>query len=118
MINFCRERNVVVVAYSPLRRPIPLQPLPSFLTDARVIEIAEKYGKKTTQICLRYLIELGAVPIPKSVCEQHLRSNIDVFDFELTPEEIKVMDSFHTGERVVNMWNFSHSKYWPFGLEF
>lgn len=118
MIEFCRERDVIVIAYSPLRHPKPMMPLPPFLTDKCVKEISEKYDKSPVQICLRYLLELGAVPIPKSICEQHLRTNIDVFDFKLTPDEIKVMDSFNTGERYVNMWNFRHSKYWPFGLEF
>lgn len=118
MIDFCRERDIIVIAYTPLRHPNPLKPLPPFLNDKRVKEIAEKYEKTPAQICLRYLLDLGTVPIPKSICEQHLRANINVFDFKLTSDEIKIMDTFHTGERVVNMCNFEHSKYWPFGLEF
>lgn len=115
MIDFCRERDVIIIAYSPLHHPKLMKPLPSFLTDERVNEIAQKYGKTSVQICLRYLLDMGTVPIPKSICEHHLCTNINVFDFKLTPDEMKVMDSFHTGERLVNMWNFGHSKYWPFG---
>lgn len=118
MIEFCRARDVVVIAYCPLRHPSHVKGIPSFLADEKVHQIATKYGKTAAQVILRYLLNLGTVPIPKSICEERMRSNIDVFDFELTEDEIKVIDSFNTGERLVNSLDRKHSKYWPFSTEF
>ena len=52
-------------------------------------EIAEKYNKITAQLLLRWNIQQGIIPIPKSKNEQRLQHNIDVFDFEITKEDIK-----------------------------
>lgn len=114
MLELCSKHNIVVVAYCPLRHPEPIKRIPPFLIDERVREIADKYGKTNVQICLRFLIQLGAVPIPKSICEDRLRSNIDVFDFELSEEEMQLMHSFNTGERLYEMSFFRNSKYFPF----
>lgn len=117
LIDFCKKRDVAVISYCPLRHPT-LMRKPTFLCDDRVKKIAEKYDKTNAQICLRYLLDLGTAPIPKSICIERLRENIDVFDFKLNEEEIKIMDSFNTGERLVNMRNMAHSKYWPFSIPF
>ncbi|XP_055324158.1 aldo-keto reductase family 1 member B1-like [Sitodiplosis mosellana] len=108
---FCKERDVVLVAYCPLAR----QQL-----DARkeVQDIAAKYNKTPAQICLRYLVELGVVPIPKSANEERILQNISIFDFKLSKEDIKAMDSLNTNERIVKFSDAKHAKYWPFGLEF
>lgn len=53
-----------------------------------VIRIAEKYGKTPAQVLLRYQIENGVIVIPKSVHEDRIKENIDIFDFSLTNEEI------------------------------
>lgn len=58
------------------------------------------------------------MPIPKTINENRLVENINVFDFELTEEDHEVMDSFNTGERLVSMSDTKHSKYWPFELDF
>lgn len=114
MIEFCRGLDIVIIAYCPLRHPEPVKRIPPFLTDDRVRRIGEKYGKTNAQICLRYLIELGTVPIPKSICEEHMRSNIDVFDFQLTDDEMQLMHSFNTSERLMQLLQFRNSEYYPF----
>lgn len=118
MIEFCRQRDIVITAYCPLRQMNKNKELPSFVCDERVQQIANEYGKTAVQVCLRYLIELGTVPIPKSICTEHLRSNIDIFDFKLTENEIQIMHSFNTDDRLVKMCDFKHSKHWPFSIEF
>lgn len=45
-------------------------------------------------------IDIGTVPIPKSSSKTRIRENIDIFDFKLTPEEVKIIDKFDTGLRV------------------
>lgn len=63
-------------------------------------------------------VELGVIPIPKSSDPDRMLENISVFDFELTDEERKILDSVHTGVRQVKLSDAKHAKYWPFGLKF
>jgi len=118
LINFCNERKIVVTAYCPLGRPIPAEKKPSFLFDNAVKQIGDKYNKTAAQVVFRYLIDIGTVPIPKSVNNKRIEENIDVFDFKLTADEIKLMDTFNTNERVISYLESKHDKYWPFGIEY
>ena len=58
-----------------------------------VQELAAKYGKTPAQILLRRTVQDGATVIPKSVNLKHIRENIDIFDFELTSEEMSALRS-------------------------
>lgn len=113
LTKFCRDRNIVVSGFCPLS---------SWLSHPnsvhRAKSIADKYDKTPAQVGLRYLVELGVVPIPKSVRKHRLIENIDVFDFQLTAEEKQFMDSFNTGERLVAMYDARKSPYWPYGIKF
>lgn len=122
LTKFCKERDIVVVAYSPLTRPHayekdPTLPKPALL-DERVAAIGKKYNKTPTQVVLRYLVELGVVPIPKSSNTGRIKENINIFDFKLNDEEIALMDSFHTGQRSVPFALCTKHKYFMFGIEF
>lgn len=63
-------------------------------------------------------IQIGAIPIPKSVNKERIEQNINVFDFTLTEDEMKSIDSYNTGERVLPMLEAKQHKYFPFGTEF
>lgn len=65
-----------------------------------------------------FQLDIGAIPIPKSVRKERVKENIDVFDFSLTDDEIKAIDAFNTGERVLHYSEGKSSKYFPFGIEF
>jgi diketogulonate reductase-like aldo/keto reductase len=69
------------------------------LTDPTVALLARKYLKTPAQIILRWQIELGNAPIPKSVRSERIAENIDIFDFALTPGEIQAVDALDTGTR-------------------
>lgn len=123
-------------------RPITAEKKPSFLYDTKLEAIANKYNKSAAQVVFRYLvsgtwhlfnffslycidkvnlfwqIDNGAVPIPKSVTPKRIEENIDVFDFKLTDDEIKYIDTFNTGERVIQFLESSTDKYFPFAIEF
>lgn len=118
LIKFCKDRDIVVTAYCPLGRPEPARKHPSFLFDAKVKAIGDKYNKTPAQIILKYLVEIGAVPIPKSVTKERIQQNIDIFDFELSPDDHKVMDSYNEGKRLIPMDHAKKSKYYPFNIEF
>jgi diketogulonate reductase-like aldo/keto reductase len=68
------------------------------LSYPTVVLLAKKYGKTPAQIILRWQIELGTSPIPKSVQPERLAESIDIFDFALTSEEVQAMNALDTGE--------------------
>ena len=83
---YCKERGIVVEAWSPLGRAKVLQ-------DPLLLSLAEKYGKSTSQICLRWEIQHEIIPLPKSVHEERIIENTRVFDFELDDDDMEMIDS-------------------------
>ncbi|KDR21031.1 hypothetical protein L798_04544, partial [Zootermopsis nevadensis] len=105
LIKFCKEKGIVVTGYSPFGGPTSIAPLhkgesPEPLKDPKIKEVADKYGKTTAQIILRYLIQHGIVPIPKSSNKNRLQENIDIFNFELVPEDVAAMDALNRNKRI------------------
>lgn len=122
LIEFCKARDIVVTAYSPLTKPHSYAKDPSLpkppLLDPKVEEIGLKYGKTAGQVVLRYLIQNGVVPIPKSSNEERIKKNIDIFDFELSSEEMAILDSFNTTQRAVPFAALAGHKHFMFNAEF
>ncbi|GIU70200.1 MAG: glyoxal reductase [Candidatus Woesearchaeota archaeon] len=96
LLEFCNKNNIVVEAYSPLTRG-------RMLGDEKLKEIALKYNKSPAQIILRWVIQHGVVVIPKSTDPIKIRENAQVFDFEITDEDMEKLDSFNKGLRFC--WN-------------
>ncbi len=69
------------------------------LSHPTIVQFSRKYGKTPAQIILRWQIELGNSPIPKSVRPGRIAENIDIFDFTLTNEEVQAIDALDSGER-------------------
>jgi 2,5-diketo-D-gluconate reductase A len=88
MLNFCHANDIVVQAYSPLTRG-------KRLADARLTELARKYGRSPAQLIIRWNLQHGVVPLPKAYREDHQRENLAVFDFELTEQDMAALDSFN-----------------------
>jgi diketogulonate reductase-like aldo/keto reductase len=80
-------------AYTPLVRG-------KKFNDPRIQSLAVKYGKTPAQIILRWDIQQGICPIPKSVTRARLQENFDVFDFEIAPEDMQVLNGCDEGLRV------------------
>ena len=118
LIEFSRSRQIVITAYAPLARPKPDQQWPPFLYDQTAQQLAQRYGRTPAQICLKYLIQLGCVVIPKSVKQKRIAENFDCFDFELSDDDMKLMDRYETGRRLIPFTAMSHHKYFPFNTEF
>lgn len=59
LIKFCQDHDIVVTAYCPLGRPIPVEKKPAFLFDPKLGQIGNKYNKTAAQIVFRYLVSLG-----------------------------------------------------------
>jgi diketogulonate reductase-like aldo/keto reductase len=79
------EQNIATESWSPIGRAN------SILENPQIAEIAKVHEKSVTQVILRWHIQLGAIPIPKAASLGHQRDNLTVFDFELSPEEMKVI---------------------------
>ncbi|XP_023299366.2 aldo-keto reductase family 1 member B1 [Lucilia cuprina] len=118
LIEFSRERQIFITAYAPLARPKPEHKWPAFLYDQTAQDLAQRYGRTPAQICLRYLIQLGCIVIPKSVKKSRIAENFNCFDFELSAEDMKIMDGYNTGRRLIPFSGMSHHKYFPFNTEF
>ena len=80
-VEFCKKHEIVVEAWSPLGRGVILEN--EFLS-----EIAKKYNRTIAQICLRWIIQQGIVTLPKSVTLERIKSNFEIFDFELSEEDM------------------------------
>jgi len=89
---FHAEHNIVTEAWSPLAQG-------DLLNNAKLGAIAQAHGKTPAQVVLRWHMQLGNVAIPKSVTPERIAANIDVFDFELTGDEMVSIDTLGNGER-------------------
>ena len=72
-------------------------------SDPTILEIAGKYNKTAPQIILRWHLQVGTIAIPGSKNPDHIAENFDIFDFELTDEEMEKMNALNKGERAWNM---------------
>lgn len=86
--RYCKEHNIIPEAWSPLGRGEALE-------DPVLKELSKKYNKSVAQVILRYDVQNGIVTIPKSVKEERICQNADIFDFELLPEDIEMIDSLN-----------------------
>lgn len=92
-----------MTGYSPLGspdRPWAKPTDPQLLQDPKLVQLAKKYGKSTAQLVLRYQIQRGVITIPKSVTKSRILENFSIFDFELSPEDVKYLDSFNCNGRA------------------
>ena len=83
-VRYSRELNIVLEAYSPLGTG-------KLLSDGSILQTAEKYGKTPAQICLRWSLQKGFVPLPKSVTPQRIKANAEIFDFELSEDDMQLL---------------------------
>ncbi|KAI0661170.1 Aldo/keto reductase [Cubamyces menziesii] len=97
IVDYCREHGIVVQAYCPIIRG---------RTDHPVIkELSEKYEKEPAQVLIRWSLQHGFVPLPKSSQAARIRSNAQVFDFELTDADMAALDSLDKGKAGAVSWN-------------
>lgn len=86
LLAYCQEQDVILTAYSPLDRG-------GVMRNRTLKEIGKRHGKSPAQVSLRWLIQKDRViTIPKASSEGHQRDNLNIFDFELSPEEMEEID--------------------------
>lgn len=103
MREFCKGNDIAVEAWSPLGGPggggsrkSDVTPL---LEHPVIAKIGDKYDKTTAQVIIRWHLQSGLIVIPKSVHKERIEQNIDVFDFELTDEDMSEINSLETSVR-------------------
>jgi diketogulonate reductase-like aldo/keto reductase len=85
VLEYCRQNGIAVQAYSPLAGN-------DVLNNPTVKKVAGSTGRTPAQVLLRWCIQHGTVPLPKSAHAQRIRENFDLFDFELGPSDMKLLD--------------------------
>lgn len=120
--EFCAQRGIAITAYSPFGSPKRTWAKPTdpqvTMDAAEIVAVAKKYGKTSAQVILRYLIDIGTIPIPKSSSKERIKQNINIFDFKLTPQEIASIDKLDCGLRICPATEFKKHKDYPFNIEF
>ncbi|XP_045036435.1 aldo-keto reductase family 1 member B1 [Daphnia magna] len=121
LIEFCKQKDIVVTAYSPLGspdRPWAKPDDPNLLEEPRIKSVAQLYRKTSAQILIRYQIDRGVAVIPKSVNKSRIEENFTIFDFSLQAKEMEVIDSLDRNGRLCHVDWMSDSPDYPFNIEF
>lgn len=92
LLSFCKENQIQLEAWSPFMHG-------EIFGNDTIKRIAEKYNKSEAQIILRWDLQNGVVTIPKSVREHRIQENANVFDFELTSEDMQAIDQLNQDKR-------------------
>ena len=94
LLRFCKNNKIQLEAYSPLTRA-------KRLNDPNIVGLAKKYGKTPAQILICWSLQHDLVVIPKSIHENRILENSQVFDFQLEPKDMKLLDSLDENLRTV-----------------
>lgn len=84
VVDYCKENNIVVEAWSPLGRA-------AVLSDSVICDLAERYGRTPAQICLRFIYQCGIISLPKASSKIRMHQNMEIFDFEISDEDMSVI---------------------------
>ncbi|MBI2009332.1 aldo/keto reductase [Candidatus Saccharibacteria bacterium] len=93
LVDYCKKKGIIVEAYSPLAHGHGMD-------DPVLQKIAKKHGKTTAQIMLRWCLEIGTVPLPKSTHKDRIKENIDIFDFKLDIGDMAELKKLDRGFRT------------------
>lgn len=91
--TLCQENEIAVTAWAPIMKG-------RVLNVPELVAIGEKCGKSAVQVTLRWLLQLGVIAIPKSVNQQRIEANADLYDFELSDDDMAAINTLDQGERV------------------
>lgn len=85
-IDFCKEKNIVLEAWAPLGKG-------KMLNNEILLNIAKKYNKSVAQICLKWCLQNEVIPLPKSENLERMKQNLNLFDFEITIEDMNIINN-------------------------
>lgn len=102
VVEFCKEKGIAVEAWSPIGSG-------RLLENELLTNIAKKYNKSVAQICIRFCLQNDIIPLPKSVTSSRIKENIDIFDFNISDDDMKL---------IANMELCGYSGFDPDSVEF
>lgn len=85
-VDYCKKNNILVEAWAPFSNG-------QIFGNDILKEVAEKYGKSVAQITLRWIMQKGIVPLPKSITPQRISENLNIFDFTISDEDMNRIDN-------------------------
>lgn len=117
LLQFCQEKSIGVQAWAPLARG-------GLSQDPLMKQLENKYNKTSAQIALKWIIQQGCVPLPSSQNESHMRQNLDIGGFTLSPEDSQAINKkAASGNRIritpnlnlgfTDEFDFSYQECWP-----
>lgn len=92
LVDFCVKNGTQLISYRPFGKG-------ALLKEPLFAEIGKKYGKTGAQVILRWIVQQGIPVIPKAASEKHLRENFEIFDFQLTEDEMVKLDQLNRDQR-------------------
>ncbi|XP_013421417.1 aldose reductase [Lingula anatina] len=117
LVDFCQTHGIAVIGYSPLGKPgrsWKTEGDPDIFTNETIATIGKKYNKSPAQVALRYQVQRQVCPVPKTKTLSRLKENIDIFDFELSGDDMKKLEKLNQNFRVLWLESLKHSKNYPF----
>ena len=85
-IDFCKNNNIVVEAWAPLGKG-------KMLSNDTLERIAGKYNKSVAKLCIKWCLQNEVIPLPKSSNRERMKQNLDVFDFEISKEDMEIINN-------------------------
>lgn len=110
LVEFHRNHSVVTIAYAPLGSG-------NVLKESVVNEIAKKHNRTAAQVLLRYQLQRDVAVIPKSTNKVRIAQNLNLFDFGLTNDDIKKIETLNKNKRFYDQVPKNH-KYYPFNIPY
>lgn len=92
LYHYCREQHILMKAWSPLMQG-------EAFANKVLGEVGRKYGKSAAQVALRWCVDMGTVPLPKTKTPSRMRENIAIFDFALNADDMAAIHTIATGKR-------------------
>ncbi|VDN02793.1 unnamed protein product, partial [Onchocerca ochengi] len=106
--ELCKKNNITMTSYATLGSPGRAAAIPDFywpigepMKDPLVLQLSEKHKKSPAQILLRHMTQRDICVIPKSINPDRILENFNIFDFKLTEEEMKQLDSVKKRVRLI-----------------
>lgn len=100
LLAYCHDNDIVVEAYSPLAHG-------NGMDDRILLAIAKKHGKTPAQVMIRWCLQVGTIPLPKSTTPERIKQNIDVYDFKLDNEDMERIKTLDRNMRTC--WDPTHT---------
>lgn len=104
--EYCKKHNIVLMAHTPTGHMIE-----QIKTNKTLNELAKKYDKSLAQIILRWHIQNGVIPVVWTTDKEHMKQNLDIFDFSLSKEDMEKIESLDEGFVVLNSDGIDDPKY-------